>query len=364
MSHPLVNINKSDININSEALRLFNDLSWRMVKDVRDDQKSNFVFSPLSSFLSISSVFALSNNVDYSSLGFANRDDLISFCGDLEKMITTDDGKKSDGYNSLVKTANIVIDNDYAFDESQIEMITSELYSSYLRIDDDFEANVKRWIEDLSNGAIKDNPGLNNQGNKISFVNGMYIDLPFDISFVKTREQMPFNNELIDFMQGKAYGANIYDKNDYEAIQFSFRNNEYKLQFLKPKQTSLASFFSNHHFEDCFDSSIAINVDSYINMPYNLQIDSSINLASVIKNEKIASQNITFGSNDTPYDIEEMKQNNSYVFSEYALRGYSLSQTVMIPESDPQHTFTLDSSFAFRVVAPNNITLLYGEITD
>ena len=351
--------------VDSDVLNNLNELSNNSIDYIRNINEESFIISPLSYYLSIATMYSLSSSElsgDLLDLFSAkDKNDLSKQISSLIKRISL--SKENGLTDPVVKIANLIIDDSSALDDN-IEFICDNLYSSYIK-GNATKKDMDKWIDYLSEGSLKTYDGVLPESEFLSFINGIYFDMNYELMFETARDlYQPFNgNGNYRFMNGDTYFKYAYKGDEYDAFALRFTNEDYCIRFVQPHDEPLKSFFKNHSFVSCFELKQESDMQKHmLKMPY-LTFKSELDLLNLAIEQGFFNDNeIKYNDKLINYSPNSIVQQNDVVFDNNGVKAVSVNLTNLIPEEMPILSFSLDTSFAFEILGRDNIVLFHGEV--
>ena len=360
-------ISSSEINetiITENENSFLSCFSKEIIENVKNNNVDhNFVFSPISYYLCLSSIYSLCNaeyNYPLTKLGANSKQELVSLASRIAKRSCLYDLK----YGSRVSIANYIADFSGAFDQNSIEIATNQLHTAYISNYKNLADAANEFIKELSNNKIETYIGHLPDAGETTFVSGMYIDLLYSLPFFEQNNiEMPFNGKgLYIFLNGETYAKNITICDDYISFEQCSIDSNFTIKYVKPIQKTVSSFFETKSFDSCFENKTKVT-KIYLKMP-KVEINSSIDFKQIaIDSGFLNEKDIRFKANSKPYEVKSFIQENCLAFDYDGIRAYTATSLRMIPEEMSQISIELDSSYAFEIVGRDNLVLYYGEIT-
>ncbi|MBO4540896.1 MAG: hypothetical protein J5736_02870 [Bacilli bacterium] len=322
----------------------------------------NYVFSPLSYYLGLSSLYSLSedeNQKTISSLNANSKSDLKKLSGDVAKRVFS-----GTGYEIHSQTANLIIDDADAFDDEAKSQITDELFCSYLGRNYS-ESELNEWVSSYSGGVLSEYQGPEIEKGTTTFLNGVYFDMPYETAFDEEKDRfLPWSGKgNYRFMHGETSTRYAYKSDSYDAFELSLSDYPYKIRFVQPHGKSLREFFDKNVFSACFiQPPTSARSMQFVTMPY-VYFSSHIDLLPLAKKQGFFSSEEEIIYRNVDFAPKTLIQSTTMQFAQTGVRAISITQESLIPAEQPELSFVLDSPYAFEILGRDNLILFHGEIS-
>ncbi|MDD5885073.1 MAG: serpin family protein [Erysipelotrichaceae bacterium] len=349
--------------MNEKEQAVLKAFSAKTIAAFREDKSQSFGFSPLSYEMALGLSHALAvEGAKPERFAVADAKELGTLIHDTMATLPYIPKDYKSGETSLVRLGNLVFDGSSAFSEDARKEITDKYGTSYAYSAENFPKDVADWKTDLSEGKMVTSKEATPKDGAITLLNGVYFDLLYETAFDPAFDyKAAFNEEgSHTFFKNKSNLTFYHEGEDYIAFSQPTRDSGYRIRYLMPKAGTFSSFLEKNDFASCFEGK-AENAYTTFSLP-EISLSSNWDLKDLAKEQGLDTP-LRFQSGGPLYDmILELKQSNVFSFSHHGIQGYSLTKMVMIPEAAPTKEVSLNHSFAFDVVSPDNIPIFYGEV--
>lgn len=349
--------------IDSSILNRVHEICHRSI-DLFDRTDENFIFSPVSYFLALSYLYSLSDSVSgsfLSSLSISSNNQLLSLCGVLSKLLHSSQilGDYTENYS---QTANLVVDGTGDL-LSKKDIITNLLYSSYF-YGTPAQEDMDDWISFASWGDINKFEYAIPDAGKISFMNGLFFDMPYSVMFDQGSDvSMPFCGEgEYRFMQGPTSTSYAYQSEEYDSLEINLCYCPFKIRFVQPHGVSLSEFLKQRLFSTCFEEeATSTRGTQRVLMPY-VCFSSSLDLLPLAKKQGFFADEGEISIGGLGYSPDSIEQSIKLQIDNTGAKAKAVTTLVTIPEEEPELSFCFDSPYAFEIIGRNDLTLFHGEV--
>ena len=344
-----------------DALSAYDSFAVKTIKSKELRSETNSVYSPFSHYLCDGIVASLLVNAEEStlkSLGAKNTEELASFVDKLVRFETlnTDEPDKY----GVVEMANVVANFDERWSQEKVNFVTEKLHAAYL---DDYEqgkASALEWKRGISHGKWE-NPSPIDLGDHITFISGLYIDMPFELPLNEQTVDGPFDgNGLYPFLKGETYGR-LYEDEEVLAFSQSCSSKDYEIRYVMPKVDNLDDYIEENDYPRLFEK--ASQKGKYIFELPSLSISSEWSLSKLKKGAGLESQRFyRFAPEGQRYEELDSVQNVDIGFKYDGVKVYAESKIVMVPENEPAGRIALNRPFAFDIIGRGGVVLIHGRV--
>ena len=349
--------------LNEKEQSALKSFSSKTIAAFREGKNQSFGFSPLSYEMALGLNHALAiEGATPERFNVANSEELGELLHDVMTELPYIPRDYKAGEKSLVRLGNLIFDGDNVFSEDAKKEITDKYGTSYASSLKSFSRDIADWKADLSEGKMRQSEETEPKEGALIVYNGVYFDLLYENAFDPSADyQGAFNGEgSHTFFQNRSSLTFYHDGEDYVAFSQPTRDSGYRIRYVMPKEGDLSSFFANSDFSSCFEGDGETDCTTF-SLP-KVSLVSEWDLKDLAEKQGFQTK-LRFKKDGPQYDgILDLKQSNVCSFSHYGIQGYSLTTMVMIPEASSTKEVSLNRSFAFDVVSPDDIPVFYGEV--
>ncbi|MCM1291934.1 MAG: serpin family protein [Clostridium sp.] len=256
-----------------------------------DSEEGNIVYSPLGMYITLSmTANASPENLTNELLGIMNYSDVDQVNTYNKEILET---LPYEDPQTTFLMANSVWVEDYLTVNPMFQQMMSEYYNTEVKQEKftggDFPGKVNKWVEDHTNGIIREHLDPTSAIQYFCFTNALYFKSPWSKPFKKelTKKETfrlhDGTSASVQMMQDESKTTYYWESNETKVIVLPFGNGKFEATFiLPPEGDNVRDFIRNNSIYSLADLAHQNSCDIRVYIP-TFEVTTSLNLVKTFR---------------------------------------------------------------------------------